>query len=59
MPLTAAQDIADLLNETRTIALVGISDRPDRAPRGAGGRRGRGAAAQSPLAPSRSGCNWG
>lgn len=30
MPLTAAQDIADLLNETRTIALVGISDRPDR-----------------------------
>lgn len=31
MPLTAAQDIADLLDETRTIALVGISDRPDRA----------------------------
>lgn len=30
MPFTAAQDIADLLNETRTIALVGISDRPDR-----------------------------
>lgn len=30
MPLTAAQDIGDLLNETRTIALVGISDRPDR-----------------------------
>lgn len=30
MPLTAAQDIADLLSETRTIALVGISDRPDR-----------------------------
>ncbi len=30
MPLTAAQDIAVLLNETRTIALVGISDRPDR-----------------------------
>jgi predicted CoA-binding protein len=30
MPLTAAQDIADLLNETRTVALVGISDRPDR-----------------------------
>lgn len=30
MPLTAAQDIADLLNETRTIALVGISDRPNR-----------------------------
>ncbi|RJG55594.1 CoA-binding protein [Sphingobium terrigena] len=31
MPLTAPQDIASLLNETRTIALVGISDRPDRA----------------------------
>ena len=30
MPLTDAQDIADLLNETRTIARVGISDRPDR-----------------------------
>ncbi|WP_242124346.1 CoA-binding protein [Sphingobium sp. Sx8-8] len=30
MPLTDAQDIADLLNETRTIALVGISDRPGR-----------------------------
>lgn len=30
MPLTADQDIADLLSETRTIALVGISDRPDR-----------------------------
>lgn len=30
MPLTAAQDIAGLLNETRTIALVGISDRPGR-----------------------------
>ncbi|MET0249398.1 MAG: CoA-binding protein [Sphingobium sp.] len=30
MPLIADQDIADLLNETRTIALVGISDRPDR-----------------------------
>lgn len=30
MPLTAAQDIADLLTETRNIALVGISDRPDR-----------------------------
>lgn len=31
MPLTAAQDIADLLTQTRTIALVGISDRPGRA----------------------------
>ena len=30
MPLTEAQDIAGLLNETRTIALVGISDRPNR-----------------------------
>ena len=30
MPLTEAQDIAGLLNETRTIALVGISDRPSR-----------------------------
>ncbi|MEJ7927405.1 CoA-binding protein [Sphingobium sp. AN641] len=30
MPLTQADDIARLLNETRTIALVGISDRPDR-----------------------------
>lgn len=31
MPLTVDQDIADLLSETRTVALVGISDRPDRA----------------------------
>lgn len=31
MPLTAPQDIATLLTETRTIALVGISDRPERA----------------------------
>jgi predicted CoA-binding protein len=31
MPLTAAPDIATLLEETRTIALVGISDRPGRA----------------------------
>lgn len=30
MPLTTAEDIADLLNSVRTIALVGASDRPDR-----------------------------
>jgi len=30
MPLTASEDIAQLLRETRTIALVGASDRPDR-----------------------------
>jgi predicted CoA-binding protein len=30
MPLTQPQDIADLLQETRTIALIGISDRPNR-----------------------------
>jgi uncharacterized protein len=30
MPLTADADIAALLTETRTIALVGASDRPDR-----------------------------
>jgi len=30
MPLTAPEDIAQLLKETRTIALVGASDRPDR-----------------------------
>ena len=30
MPLTADTDIAQLLRETRTIALVGASDRPDR-----------------------------
>lgn len=30
MPLTADEDIAALLNETRTIALIGASDRPDR-----------------------------
>jgi uncharacterized protein len=30
MPLTSDQDIAALLVETRTIALVGASDRPDR-----------------------------
>ena len=31
MPLTSDGDIAALLGETRTIALVGASDRPDRA----------------------------
>lgn len=31
MPLTADADIAALLTATRTIALVGASDRPDRA----------------------------
>lgn len=31
MPITEPQAIADLLDETRTIALVGISDRPGRA----------------------------
>ena len=30
MPLTSAQDIADLLASTRTIAMIGASDRPDR-----------------------------
>jgi predicted CoA-binding protein len=30
VPLTNPQDIAALLERTRTIALVGISDRPDR-----------------------------
>ncbi len=30
MPLTADADIAALLRETRTIALIGASDRPDR-----------------------------
>lgn len=30
MPLTRDQDLADLLGRTRTIALIGASDRPDR-----------------------------
>lgn len=30
MPLTRDEDIAELLNSTRTIALIGASDRPDR-----------------------------
>jgi uncharacterized protein len=30
MPLTCEDDIAELLRSTRTIALVGASDRPDR-----------------------------
>jgi predicted CoA-binding protein len=30
MPLTRDEDIAELLRETRTIALIGASDRPDR-----------------------------
>ena len=30
MPLTRDEDIRDLLAETRTIALIGASDRPDR-----------------------------
>ena len=31
MPLTAPKDIAELLQSARTIAMVGASDRPDRA----------------------------
>ncbi len=34
MPLTADADIARLLAETRTIALIGASDRPDRPSHG-------------------------
>ena len=30
MPLTRDEDIAQLLRETRTIAMIGASDRPDR-----------------------------
>ena len=30
MPLTRDEDIAELLAETRTIAMIGASDRPDR-----------------------------
>jgi len=30
MPLETDQEIADLLNHTRTIAMIGASDRPDR-----------------------------
>ena len=31
MPLTRDEDIADLLQNARTIAMIGASDRPDRA----------------------------
>ncbi|MBA3678108.1 MAG: CoA-binding protein [Sphingosinicella sp.] len=31
MPLETDQEIADLLSHTRTIAMIGASDRPDRA----------------------------
>ena len=34
MPLTADADIRDLLTHTRTIAMVGASDRPDRPSHG-------------------------
>lgn len=34
MPLTSDQDIAELLSNTRTIALIGASDRPDRPSHG-------------------------
>ncbi|MBO9375760.1 CoA-binding protein [Sphingomonas histidinilytica] len=34
MPLTADQDIADLLRSAKTIAMVGASDRPDRPSHG-------------------------
>ena len=34
MPLTRAEDIAELLTDTRNIAMVGASDRPDRPSHG-------------------------
>jgi predicted CoA-binding protein len=34
MPLTRAEDIAELLNNARNIAMVGASDRPDRPSHG-------------------------
>lgn len=34
MPLTRDENIADLLRETRTIAMIGASDRPDRPSHG-------------------------
>ena len=34
MPLTRDEDIAELLSNARTIAMVGASDRPDRASHG-------------------------
>ena len=34
MPLTSAEDIAELLTSARTIAMVGASDRPDRPSHG-------------------------
>jgi len=36
MPLTSDEDIAALLRETRTIAMIGASDRPDRPSYGVG-----------------------
>ncbi|HEX6219245.1 MAG TPA: CoA-binding protein [Sphingomicrobium sp.] len=34
MPLTSDEDIADLLGNARTIAMIGASDRPERASNG-------------------------
>ena len=34
MPLTTDEDIAELLADTRTVALIGASDRPDRPSHG-------------------------